>query len=194
TAAGTAMYEDLNPGSASSDPIEITASEWNLADSAQLPLWYFSANDATHGRELFVAYPDSPPADVYDINPGAASSDPGPFVPVVEETGLVAATGAPDGRELYDLQTPPPPPRLEGQQPGTATLVPGVSPGAGSNPVLGPTGLIGTAPPAAGRAALPRCSAPATPRTAASCGPPTGGPPTRPWPRTSTPVRVAPTR
>lgn len=155
TAAGTAMFEDLNPGSASSDPTEITASEWNLADSAQLPLWYFSASDGTHGRELFVAYPDSPPADVYDINPAAASSDPGPFVSVVEETGLVAATGATDGRELYDLQTPPPPPRLEGQQPGTATLVPGVGPGAGSNPVLGPTGLIGTAPPVLGVVAIP---------------------------------------
>ncbi|HEX3924989.1 MAG TPA: ELWxxDGT repeat protein [Streptosporangiaceae bacterium] len=145
TAAGTAMFEDLNPGSASSDPTEITASAWNLLGEVQLPLWYFSANDGTHGRELFVAYPDSPPADVYDINPGAASSNPGPFVSVAQVTGLVAATGT-TGRELYDLQTPPPPPRLEGQQPGTATLVPGVSPGAGSDPVLGPTGLIGTTP------------------------------------------------
>jgi ELWxxDGT repeat protein len=146
TAAGTAMYEELNPGPASSDPTEIIASENNIGIFAQFPLWYFSANDGTHSRELFLAYPDSPPADVYDINPGAASSDPGPFVSVVEETGLVAATGATDGRELYDLQLPPPPPFIVGQQPGTATLVPGVAPGEGSNPVLGPTGLIGTTP------------------------------------------------
>jgi ELWxxDGT repeat protein len=143
TTAGTTMYEDLNPGSAGSDPTEINGAEYNIGILAQFPLWYFSANDGTHGREFFVAYPADPPADVYDINPGAASSDPGPFVHVVGEVGLLAATTATDGRELFYVNQPPLPPILSGPKPGTATQVAGPSPGAGSNPVLGLTSLIG---------------------------------------------------
>jgi ELWxxDGT repeat protein len=143
TTADTTMYEDLNPGSAGSDPAEINAAEYNVGIIAQFPLWYFSANDGTHGREFFVAYLGSPPADVYDINPGAASSDPGPFVHVAGEVGLLAATTATDGRELFYVNQPPLPPVISGPKPGTATQVAGLSPGAGSNPVLGPTSLIG---------------------------------------------------
>jgi ELWxxDGT repeat protein len=143
TTAGTAMFEDLNPGSAGSDPIGITATEYNVGIIAQFPLWYFSASDGTHGREFFVAYPANPPAEVYDINPGAASSDPGPFDSVAAETGLVAADTATDGRELFYVSQPPLPPVIYGPTPGTATQVAGVSPGAGSNPVLGPSSLIG---------------------------------------------------
>jgi ELWxxDGT repeat protein len=143
TTAGTQMYADLNPGAAGSDPVNITAATYNIGIFFPLTLWYFSADDGTHGREFFAAYPGSPPADVYDINPGPASSDPGPFVSVVSGTGLAAATSATDGRELFQFLQPPLPPVVVGPQPGTATQVTGVGPGAGSDPVLGPTSFIG---------------------------------------------------
>jgi ELWxxDGT repeat protein len=146
TTAGTQMYEDLNPGPAGSDPAYITAAIYQIGILASLPVWYFSANDGTHGREFFVAYPDSPPADVYDINPGPASSDPGPFDSVADETGLLAATGATGGRELYEVEQPPLPPLDVGPQPGTATEVAGVGPGQGSDPVLAPASQIGLTP------------------------------------------------
>jgi ELWxxDGT repeat protein len=144
TTAGTTMYADLNPGSAGSDPTEITASEYNIGIIAQFPIWYFSADDGTHGREFFVGYLGDPPPDVYDINPGAASSDPGPFASVGgNEVGFLAATTATDGRELFLVGAPPLPPIVSGPKPGTATQVAGLSPGAGSDPVLGPGSLIG---------------------------------------------------
>jgi ELWxxDGT repeat protein len=146
TTAGTQMYEDLNPGKAGSDPASITAATFDVGIEAQLPLWYFSAGDGTHGREFFAAYPGSPPADVYDINAGHPSSGPGPFDSVADETGLLAATGAPGGRELYAVEQPPLPPAQVGQQPGTATKVVGVRPGKGSDPVLAPASQVGLTP------------------------------------------------
>jgi ELWxxDGT repeat protein len=142
TTAGTRMYEDLNPGSAGSDPAHIRPELLTAGIETALPLCYFSATDGTHGREFFVAYV-APPADVYDINPGPASSDPGPFDSVGQDTGLLAATGAAGGRELFEAQRPPPPPAVFGRQPGTATKVVGTGPGRGSNPVLAPTSQIG---------------------------------------------------
>jgi ELWxxDGT repeat protein len=141
TTAGTRMYQDLNPGPAGSDPAQITP-ELLVAGFDQVPLWYFSATDGTHGREFFVGYA-APPTDVYDINPGPASSDPGPFDSVAQDTGLLAATGATGGRELFAVQQPPLPPAVFGRQPGTATKVAGVGPGRGSDPVLAPTSQIG---------------------------------------------------
>jgi len=143
TTAGTHMFEDLNPGPAGSDPAGITATfvQFGILFSAEI--WYFSARDVTHGREFFVAYAGDPPAEVYDINRGPASSDPGQFDSVAAETGLVAATTAAHGRELFSLLAPPVP-QPAGPQPGTATEVPGVHPGAGSNPVLAPTSQIGS--------------------------------------------------
>jgi ELWxxDGT repeat protein len=146
TTAGTTMYEDLNPGPAGSDPADITPTAYDVGILAQFPIWYFSANDGTHGREFFVAYDHDPPADVYDITPGPASSDPGPFDSVAAETGLLAATTATSGRELFEVQQPPLPPPDVGRQPGTATQVPGVGPGSGSDPVLAPENQIGTTP------------------------------------------------
>jgi ELWxxDGT repeat protein len=146
TTAGTTMYEDLNPGPAGSDPADITPAAYNVGILAQFAIWYFSANDGTHGREFFVAYDHDPPAEVYDINPGPASSDPGPFDSVAAETGLLAATTAASGRELFGVQQPPPPPMNRERQPGTATQVPGVGPGNGSDPVLAPANQIGTTP------------------------------------------------
>ena len=141
TAAGTAMYEDLNPGPAGSDPTDITPASYQVGILGQFPIWYFSANDGTHGREFFVAYDHYPPADEYDINPGPAGSDPGPFDSVAAETGLLAATTATSDRELFEVQQPPP--MDAGPQPGTATQVPGVGPGSGSDPVLAPANQIG---------------------------------------------------
>src|SRR5262249_39573050 len=89
---------------------------------------------------------NDPPADVYDIRPGAASSDPKPFDPVAGETGLLTATTATAGRELLEVQQPPLPPSVNGPQPGTASEVPGLGPGRGSNPVLAPTNQIGLTP------------------------------------------------
>ncbi len=146
TTAGTALYEDLNPGPAGSDPANITPEVFHVGILGQFSLWYFSANDGAHGREFFVAYDNDPPADVYDINPGPASSDPGLFDSVAGETGLLAATTATSGRELFEVQQPPLPPLANGPQPGTATEVAGVGPGMGSNPVLGPTNQIGLTP------------------------------------------------
>jgi ELWxxDGT repeat protein len=94
TTAGTAMYEDLHPGPAGSDPANITPQAFFAGIVAQFPIWYFSANDSTHGREFFVAYDADPPAEVDDIKPRPASSDPGP-----------ARAGRPGqdaiGRDLY---------------------------------------------------------------------------------------------
>jgi ELWxxDGT repeat protein len=143
TTAGTHMYQDLNRGLAGSNPADITPSIYDIGILEQFPLWYFSANDGRHGREFFVAYPGSPPAELYDINPGPASSNPGPFDSVASETGLLAATGATGGRELFGVQQPPLPPAVSGPKPGTATAVAGVSPGKGSNPVLAPANVIG---------------------------------------------------
>jgi len=146
TTAGTTMYEDLNPGPDGSDPAGITPEVYVVGILAQLTLWYFSADDGTHGREFFIAYVGDPPADLYDINPGPASSDPGAFDSVALETGLLAATTASSGRELFDVQQPPLPPLVNGPQPGTATEVARVGPGMGSNPVLATTSQIGLTP------------------------------------------------
>jgi ELWxxDGT repeat protein len=143
TTAGTHMYEDLNPGPAGSDPVGISATFLQIGILFSAEIWYFSADDGKHGREFFVAYAGDPPADVYDINPGPAGSDPGPFDPVAGETGMVAATSAAHGREPFWFELPPMPPGAVGPQPGTATVMPGVRPGAGSDPVLAPTGQIG---------------------------------------------------
>jgi ELWxxDGT repeat protein len=144
TTAGTRLFADLNPGPAGSNPADITPAVLNFGIQFQVQLWYFSASDGTHGREFFSAYPGSPPPDVYDINPGPASSDPGPFGSVAQENGLIAATSAANGRELFQLLQPPLPPVIVGPQPGHATPVAGVSPGAGSDPVLAPTSQIGS--------------------------------------------------
>jgi ELWxxDGT repeat protein len=146
TTGSTALYEDLNPGPAGSEPTNIRPEVFVVGILGQFPLWYFSANDGTHGREFFVAYEGDPPADLYDINPGPASSDPQAFDSVAGETGLLAATTASTGSELFEVQQPPLPPLVNGPQPGTATEVAGVGPGEGSNPVLAPTSQIGLTP------------------------------------------------
>ena len=143
TTAGTALYEDLHPGPAGSDPEDITPQAFFAGIEAQFPIWYFSANDGTHGREFFVAYDSDPPAEVYKIRPVPPSADPGPFDSVAGETGLLALTTATHGRELFDVQ-PAAAAHHRRAEAGHPTKVAGVGPG--SNPVLGPTNQIGLTP------------------------------------------------
>jgi ELWxxDGT repeat protein len=143
TRAGTTLYEDLNPGPGSSDPAGITAAYFSSGIEFASPLWYFTASDGKHGRELYAAYPDDAPATAFVYSPGPAGSDPGPLDPVAADTGLFAATTA-RGRELFEAPGPPPSPTAGVGLLGTATVVPGVRPGAGSDPALAPTVQIGT--------------------------------------------------
>jgi ELWxxDGT repeat protein len=146
---GTHLYEDLNPGPASSDPANFVPQTQQEGIFFTFYLWYFSADDGTHGRELFSAYEQFAPAiGVTDINPGPPSSNPGPFVPVVSASGLVAATGASNGRELDQAWGNGPPNPEDGPTPGYVTPVPGLGPGHGSDPVLGPTNVLGISPDA----------------------------------------------
>jgi ELWxxDGT repeat protein len=67
----TAIWSDLNPGSASSDPSGF------FVDG---PFAYFSANTAATGRELWtITYPGAPP-QLIDVIPGAESSRPSRIV------------------------------------------------------------------------------------------------------------------
>ncbi|HEX3925152.1 MAG TPA: ELWxxDGT repeat protein [Streptosporangiaceae bacterium] len=144
---GTYMYTDLNPGPASSDPADFVPRSENEGIFFTWEFWYFSANDGTHGRELVSAYDEFAPAiGVTDINPGAASSRPGPLVPVVEGQGLVAATGATGGRELYEADGSNPPNDVDPPGPGHASALAGLGPGHGSDPVVGPTSVLGISP------------------------------------------------
>jgi ELWxxDGT repeat protein len=141
---GTVLFKDLNPGPASSDPANFVAQTAQEGIFFTFYPWYFAANDGTHGRELFTAYNQvTPGTGLTDINPGPPSSNPGPFVPVVSAEGLVAATGATNGRELDQEYGGTPPNTEDGPGPGDAVPVPGLGPGKGSNPVLGPTNVLG---------------------------------------------------
>ena len=71
TPEGTVMVKDINPGSASSNPLYF----YNLNE-----VIYFGSNDGVHGGELWKT--DGTPEGtvmVKDINPGSASSIPGPY-------------------------------------------------------------------------------------------------------------------
>jgi autotransporter-associated beta strand protein/ELWxxDGT repeat protein len=121
---GAAPVADLQPGTGSSNPTDLT-----LFDGS----YYFTAdgvNDSGQsvGRELFRLNPDGSVSLVADINPGTGGSDPGDFTlfdPNGDARMLFAATG-PLGRELYQIDTS-----------GAVTLVFDVNPGpASSDPVM----------------------------------------------------------
>lgn len=66
TAAGTVMVQDVNPGSAASDPQDLVAMNNKL---------YFSADDGVHVRELW----DPPAVGGYTLGPLVQVSGPSPF-------------------------------------------------------------------------------------------------------------------
>ncbi|MGH2862073.1 MAG: ELWxxDGT repeat protein [Solirubrobacteraceae bacterium] len=68
TGAGTTLVSDINPGSPDSLPYHLT-----VADAQGRDVLYFSANDGTHGDELW-AYGVA--GLIKDINPGSGGSDP----------------------------------------------------------------------------------------------------------------------
>jgi ELWxxDGT repeat protein len=94
TAAGTAMVADIAAGLSSSSPTGFTA----LGNG----MFVFSANDVTHGAELWAT--DGTAAGtvmVADIAPGFASSIPGEFTAVGDGTALFSANDGTHGVELW---------------------------------------------------------------------------------------------
>jgi ELWxxDGT repeat protein len=85
TAQGTHLVEDLNPGSASSNPTEIT----DLNGEA-----LFSAVTASLGTELYISNGTSISL-VDDIDPGSASSDPNGFTALPTADPTVSFGGSP---------------------------------------------------------------------------------------------------
>lgn len=95
--ANTTLIKDLNPGPASSSPANLTAGGSNVL--------YFTADDTTHGRELWKSTANSdltvfPTSLVKDINPGAAGSDPGTLT-YFDGTLVFTADDGTHGRELW---------------------------------------------------------------------------------------------
>jgi ELWxxDGT repeat protein len=105
TEAGTGVVRDINPGSASSWPVQLTAADGAL---------YFTADDGgRHGRELWRS--DGTPLGtklVKDVLPGPGSGvPPGPSVPVsVGDTLYFVADDGVHGHELW---------RTDGTEAGT---------------------------------------------------------------------------
>ncbi|MCI0360315.1 MAG: hypothetical protein L0211_17710, partial [Planctomycetaceae bacterium] len=127
---GAALVADIQPGTGSSNPSELTqfnGSYYFTADGT-------NASGQSVGRELFRLDADGTVTLVADINPGTAGSNPGDFR-LFDSSGdprlLFAADGTDAsgqsvGRELYQLDTN-----------GNVTLVFDINPGsASSSPVM----------------------------------------------------------
>lgn len=94
TAAGTANFADLYPGTTGSSPENLTPIDGTL---------YFSAAGPSAGHELWVS--DGTPAgtvQVADLYPGTTSSDPHGFIQIGSNVVFVADTV--DGLELWRTQ------------------------------------------------------------------------------------------
>jgi ELWxxDGT repeat protein len=121
---GAGLVTDLQPGSGSSNPTDLTlfnGSYYFAADGV-------NASGQNVGRELFRLDADGTVTLVSDINTGTAGSDPTGFR-LFDQDGdarmLFAATG-PQGRELYQIDTS-----------GVVSIVFDVNPGpASSDPVM----------------------------------------------------------
>ena len=89
TAEGTRMVADINSGTGSSDPQNLTSIDGTL---------YFSADDGTNGQELWV-YDGSSLAQI-DLNPSSASN-PAYFCSFGGAVYFAAEGNATQGRELW---------------------------------------------------------------------------------------------
>jgi len=118
TAAGTVMVLDIMSGSAGSDPRSLT-----LIGTTTGVAVCFSADDGTHGRELW--FSDGTAAGTFllqDIRAGSASSNPRHLTPFGGRL-VFAATDGGSGTELWTA----------GTTAGSAQLVQDIAPGPGSS-------------------------------------------------------------
>jgi ELWxxDGT repeat protein len=112
TAAGTYMLKDINPGTGSSHPKNITA----LGNGKAL----FSANDGTHGYELWVT--DGTASGTYlvkDINSGSGNSNPRYITSLGNGSALFDASDGTHGYQLW---------MTDGTAAGTSVIVPSTGP------------------------------------------------------------------
>ena len=94
TESGTNLFADINPGSAGSNPSELTLFDNKL---------YFAANDGQNGTELYATDgTESGTSLVADINPGSGSSNPSNLTVVGNELFFTAIDGGID-TELFKL-------------------------------------------------------------------------------------------
>ncbi|HEY5957137.1 MAG TPA: hypothetical protein VIV60_11310 [Polyangiaceae bacterium] len=124
TATNTVRVADLSPGMSNSTPTYLTA-----LSSFVGPRLLFAASQGTGNQELYVADGSLGNVSSFDLNPGDASSAPGPFV-TMGNRAYFTATVAGAGRELWIT---------DGTRSGTF-LVKDINPGAadGSPSVLTP--------------------------------------------------------
>ena len=116
TAAGTALLDDIIPGSGGSGPAYITV----LGNGKAV----FAANDGTHGTELWVT--DGTAAGTVlldDIYPGSSPSYPRYIIAIGNGKALFEANDGTHGRELWVT---------DGTAAGTA-LVTDINPGSGTS-------------------------------------------------------------
>jgi ELWxxDGT repeat protein len=125
TTSGTVLVADINPGSSSSNPSNLI----NVNG-----LLYFTANDGTHGQELWKS--DGTAAGtvmIKDINPGSGSSNPGNLTKV-NGTLLFSASDGAHGNELW---------KSDGTTAGTV-MVADINPGSGGSYPCDLTNVNGT--------------------------------------------------
>ncbi len=102
TSPGTTLVSDINPGSATSDPKELTNVDGTL---------FLVANDGAAGHELWQSDGTGPGTSlVSDINPGSATSNPLNLTAIAGTLFLAANDGV-HGAELWkaEVATEPPP-------------------------------------------------------------------------------------
>lgn len=118
------MLADINPGSGSSDPrdfVQVVTPPPAGSTSPANASVYFSADDGSHGRELWVANQTGAVSMVADINPGPAGSNPADLT-ALNGTLYFSANDGSHGAELWKVGTN-----------GNAQQVADINPGAGSS-------------------------------------------------------------
>jgi ELWxxDGT repeat protein len=124
TSAGTSLVLDIDPGTTSSYPVDITP----LGNGKAL----FRANDGTNGAELWVTDGTSAGTSlVQDINPGAGSAYPTNITALGNGEALFGATDGSHGTELWVT---------DGTSAGTS-LVKDINPGPGASSLADITAL-----------------------------------------------------